>query len=317
MEIRVRQIGSPIRRNSSQRATLIGLGLNRIGRAATLPDTPATRGMIAKVRHLVRVALRVTFDTNTFDKVVRPCVYAKDSDFPIFLAVHNALKRGDIVGFISETIITYEGIKKDDRATVFGSTELQRESRQLSDDIIEITLKAEQSARQPIHPKQAERFVAAFNSGVRLLGVPRIGMPRVEGNFYAVEEPFTVGERLNRFHDIMRAIEHRGLGSPRAEKIAENWAARVAPRQPWFNVLSSAKDLHETRQVGRAIAEWSDADSIAAHYAYNNDVFCTLDVAAGEAARGDPAVLDAANRAWLSSTYGISTVKDVAKQITR
>ena len=53
--IEIEQIGSPIRRHHSQRATLIGLGLNRIGRVAEVPDTPATRGMIAKVRHLVEV----------------------------------------------------------------------------------------------------------------------------------------------------------------------------------------------------------------------------------------------------------------------
>jgi large subunit ribosomal protein L30 len=53
--IKVEQIGSPIRRHHSQRATLIGLGLNRIGRTAELPDTPQTRGMLAKVKHLVRV----------------------------------------------------------------------------------------------------------------------------------------------------------------------------------------------------------------------------------------------------------------------
>jgi len=51
----VEQTGSPIRRPASQRATLIGLGLNKIRRRATVPDTPATRGMIAKVAHLVRV----------------------------------------------------------------------------------------------------------------------------------------------------------------------------------------------------------------------------------------------------------------------
>ena len=45
----------PIRRHHTQRETLIGLGLNRIGRVAQVPDTPQTRGMIAKVRHLVRV----------------------------------------------------------------------------------------------------------------------------------------------------------------------------------------------------------------------------------------------------------------------
>ncbi|MBX6327468.1 MAG: 50S ribosomal protein L30 [Pseudolabrys sp.] len=53
--IRVEQVASPARRHFDQRATLIGLGLNKIGRVRELPDTPATRGMIRKVRHLVRV----------------------------------------------------------------------------------------------------------------------------------------------------------------------------------------------------------------------------------------------------------------------
>ena len=51
----VEQIGSPIRRPAVQRQTLIGLGLNKLHRRATLEDTPAVRGMIARVRHLVRV----------------------------------------------------------------------------------------------------------------------------------------------------------------------------------------------------------------------------------------------------------------------
>ena len=53
--IKVEQTGSAIRRHHTQRETLIGLGLNRIGRTTEVPDTPATRGMIAKVAHLVRV----------------------------------------------------------------------------------------------------------------------------------------------------------------------------------------------------------------------------------------------------------------------
>ncbi|APH72720.1 50S ribosomal protein L30 [Aquibium oceanicum] len=51
----VEQIGSPIRRPAEQRATLIGLGLNKMHRRRTLEDTPSVRGMIAKVQHLVRV----------------------------------------------------------------------------------------------------------------------------------------------------------------------------------------------------------------------------------------------------------------------
>ncbi|MCO5163366.1 MAG: 50S ribosomal protein L30 [Mesorhizobium sp.] len=53
--ITVEQIGSPIRRPKEQRATLIGLGLNKMHRRRTLEDTPSVRGMIASVGHLVRV----------------------------------------------------------------------------------------------------------------------------------------------------------------------------------------------------------------------------------------------------------------------
>ncbi|SFS69529.1 50S ribosomal protein L30 [Brevundimonas viscosa] len=53
--VTVRQTGSPIRRKADQRATLVGLGLNRVGRETTLEDTPAVRGMIAKVAHMVEV----------------------------------------------------------------------------------------------------------------------------------------------------------------------------------------------------------------------------------------------------------------------
>ena len=53
--LKIEQIGSAIRRHHSQRATLIGLKLNKIGRVAELNDTPEVRGMITKVQHLVRV----------------------------------------------------------------------------------------------------------------------------------------------------------------------------------------------------------------------------------------------------------------------
>ena len=53
--IKVQQIGSALRRQHTQRETLVGLGLNKIGRQRDLPDNPMTRGMIEKVKHLVRV----------------------------------------------------------------------------------------------------------------------------------------------------------------------------------------------------------------------------------------------------------------------
>jgi len=53
--IKVRQTGSPIRRPKDQRQTLVGLGLNKVGRVRELEDTPSIRGMVAKVAHLVEI----------------------------------------------------------------------------------------------------------------------------------------------------------------------------------------------------------------------------------------------------------------------
>jgi large subunit ribosomal protein L30 len=53
--LKVTQTGSPIRRTPDQEATLIGLGLNKMHRTRELEDTPAVRGMIRKVAHMVRV----------------------------------------------------------------------------------------------------------------------------------------------------------------------------------------------------------------------------------------------------------------------
>jgi large subunit ribosomal protein L30 len=54
-KVKVTQIGSPIGRPDRQRATLVGLGLNKLHRSRELEDTPAVRGMIQKVHHLVTV----------------------------------------------------------------------------------------------------------------------------------------------------------------------------------------------------------------------------------------------------------------------
>ena len=53
--VKVTQIGSPIGRTKDQRGTLVGLGLNKMHKTRELEDTPAVRGMINKVKHLVRV----------------------------------------------------------------------------------------------------------------------------------------------------------------------------------------------------------------------------------------------------------------------
>lgn len=55
--VRVTQVGSPIGRRHDQRATLMGLGLNKMNRTRELEDTPSVRGMIEKVKHLLKVEI--------------------------------------------------------------------------------------------------------------------------------------------------------------------------------------------------------------------------------------------------------------------
>ena len=54
-KIKITQTGSPIRRDKTQRATLVGLGLNKMGRTVEVEDTPDVRGQVRKVQHLVAV----------------------------------------------------------------------------------------------------------------------------------------------------------------------------------------------------------------------------------------------------------------------
>jgi large subunit ribosomal protein L30 len=90
--IKIQQIGSPIRRHGSQRATLVGLGLNRIGRISEVPYTRQTMGMIEKVKHLVRFVDEDLYEEHRLvqprkedeaadAKIMRDLVFAKPGVF--------------------------------------------------------------------------------------------------------------------------------------------------------------------------------------------------------------------------------------------
>jgi hypothetical protein len=68
------------------------------------------------------------------------------------------------------------------------------------------------------------------------------------------------------------------------------------------------------KEFANAVAEWVDGDSVAAHVAYSNDVFCTEDQ--GKSASGG-SILDADNRVWLAVTYNVkfATIRELATQI--
>lgn len=265
----------------------------------------------------------ITFDNNTLDKAVRPERFPRDPRQPEYFKVHRALATGQIKGFFCETIMTLEGIRKVDRAPVFNSTRIRLEPEKVNvtnDCIttIQIPLVVEQPRRQPLHPETAARVRASVNLGLLILRAPRLGMFRItdpDGKYFLQDDNETVrSNRLTRYHEILREIELRDVGFSVAEKLGKNFARRDNVQDTWFHSLTRARDIHEQRAVERAIAEWADADSIAAHISYGIDLFCTEDTAKKDTSSS---ILNSTNRAWLQTTYGVTfvTISELAGRI--
>jgi len=72
--------------------------------------------------------MRVTFDTNTLDRAVRPSRFSKDPRQPEYLKVNQAIRTHAIEGFFCETLVTLEGIQNKDRSAVFESTRIRSRS---------------------------------------------------------------------------------------------------------------------------------------------------------------------------------------------
>lgn len=266
--------------------------------------------------------MRVTFDTNVLDYACRPERFPKDPRQPNLSKVRDALSAGALNGFYSVTMLTIEGIMRKDRAEVFSSTRIStQETTSITKnadlppairdwvgnqdvETVGLTLTVEQPVRKSLHPEVIARMTAAKNLGVKILrDVPRIGA-------YAYEDPKNeyyldngdgadLDAWLNKIDEVSRSIEARGVGIAQVKALGYSIAD---PAETWFNALDNTTDIHEQRAIERAFSEWADADSIAAHIAYGLDVFCSNDVGNSNVKNS---VLDDANRAWLTSKYGV------------
>jgi hypothetical protein len=266
--------------------------------------------------------LTVTFDTNTLASVVSPET-AQRGTGTSGATIRTAIQAGDIQGFFSETLITLEGVTNADRSAVFGSTTVNaRHRHEIAPDgsgVTQIDLRPEQPARQALDQRQADRFLGAFELGMKLLGAPRIGKVSVDdpdGTRYLAEpNESELTRRLEGYFDVATAIEARDRGCAQAQRIAGEIRVELGGHHPFAFYLRSPRNPAERKKINRAIAEWADGDSVAAHYGYNIDLFCSEDFR--KSASG-PSVLDCANRTWLSQEFGIHfvTLDELAKRVT-
>ncbi len=142
---------------------------------------------------------------------------------------------------------------------------------------------------------------------MRALMVPRSpdGVCAKDDDGTLFEPPGDLEQFVAKAVHLRSEIGARDIGCAVAIKLGLQLSARDGVSEWWYYGLKRAKDIHECRQVERAVSEWADGDSIAAHCGYGIDLFCSKDFGKGASV---PLVLDCANRKWLSEEFGIRFV---------
>lgn len=264
--------------------------------------------------------LTVTFDTNTLASVVSPQTAQRDTGAS-GAAVRTAIEAGYIQGFFSETVVTLEGIVKTDRADVLGRTRVVSGSSSNGKNQITLTV-GFQHFRNELDMRFSERVRSAVALGMRGLRAPARF-----GSFHAKDEicplfmpPGGMQELLRRMdavNSIATEMAKRHVGHAVAVELGVQFSQRDRAPEPelWFQGIGRARNKTEADKVAMAINEWADGDSIASHYGFGIEIFCSDDF--GKNAAG-PSVLDREHRKWLANEFGIQfvTLAELATRVT-
>jgi hypothetical protein len=261
--------------------------------------------------------MRVTFDSNAWERIVVPHRYPKDPVHSDLLKVNAALQDGRVEGFISETVATLEAIPRTERGAYFASRQLKLEASELPRDNgrigFSIRIGGDDEYHPGLKPVLSDRLRIARELGFKLLPSSRLGIPRpqeIDQEEFRI--PLTdwqrenIWDHLQRIDDVSNSIEARGVGRSILERIAERIQKRLGIRDPelWCEGLDRPVDAREANEIMDGFSEWADGDSIALHIGYGLDLFCTGDQGKGAGV----SILDQTNRTWLSQTYGVQFV---------
>ena len=258
--------------------------------------------------------MRVTFDSHVLGKVVAPEKRRKDPDYLQLKKINFALRNGALRGLLCETIATLEAIGKRNRFDYFANRIPKTTSTIHSCPThfeVRITFAPDHDRHPGLHNELTEKLRQAKALGVRLLYVPsmNVQLPKLllqDQEFYD-RETFMSQRYVDRFWEVSQSISARGCGLAVLNQIIhriENrlLASGVSPAGSGLSLLAYAEDKSEREGVSKAIAEWADADLVAAHIAREGDLFCTEDQ--GKSAKCN-SIFSQENKRWLEATYGV------------
>jgi hypothetical protein len=241
---------------------------------------------------------RITFDSNVWRKVASPKDFPKDLKHTLFAELNNLCKSGQIIGCLSESIFSLEGIMKVDRKEIIGNDrgKVERKNTEFSGDVVKsgFTIGPDFEA----HPGSGDYLKKHLNDA-RLVNFKILYCPRLAGikNRDLTDSDFLnfSQEISDKFADVVSEIESWGCGQTQIRAIGYKYA------ESWLDGIKIAPQS-EKMNIAKAIAEWADADSLAAHIAYGNHIFCTYDEAKSA---GNDSVFSTKHIALLTNEYGL------------
>ena len=248
----------------------------------------------------------VTFDSNVWRLAVSLSRFPKEPEFKNFDLINRAIRNGVVGGRLAETVFSLEALQRADRRNFFPKYRPNLDLNVTERSAGEISVSSNIRANLGAHPGN-NRFLTAHLADALKIGFKLMRCPRIAGvtNPDLKNEWFascaSLSQRVNMFMDVGQQIEVRGAGIAMVKEIGRRYAAHG---ESWLMGLMRAP-ASEKLAIAVAVAEWADADSVAAHISYRNDFFCTRDTAIKA---GPTSVFSESNRKWLEKDYGLRLV---------
>lgn len=246
-----------------------------------------------------------TLDSNVWRPIATPHRFPNEASLETYKRLRALVAGRKLDASLSETVFTLEQIRRGDRKSFLAN---YRPSVQFVESEKDGAIRLSVSIGPPTaahrgNPQIVEQHLQdALALGMRLLRAPRIAgveNPDIADSYFVQQDSAMATRSQERFWECCAAIESHGAGMAHIKSLAGKHAPQGSP---WTAGVARIPAQEEGLLV-KAVAEWADGDAIAAHYAYENDVFCTKDV--GNTG-GSQSVLISANRAWLTSDFGIT-----------
>jgi hypothetical protein len=216
--------------------------------------------------------IRVTFDSNAWETLTG------DPDHPL----REPISSGEVIPFICEIALSMESIKKSERsdfARVYVPQLIEESSSEGSKTgsiHMRLLFGPDNAAHPGLHKTQIEKLKTAKELGFKILVMTNIGTARcpdidadMKIRFSNTDEFWIYAERLRECSD---AIERLDCGGATYHLMSKQL------RQRHWTDSTDVNSDHFRKKFAKAVAEWCDGESLSAHYAIGNDIFCTEDL---------------------------------------